>query len=287
MTRRLKRGGWPYPQPPNVPFELNKDSPQVKGLMGWWPMLGSRGANVLRDFSGHGNDGAFKGIGEPAWVTDGERGSALDFDGADDYVDIAHSAELNIGTGGYALSAWIYPHNLGTDTFYDQIIFLKYQDINNRFYFQFRKANWFQFGAGVGGEFYYSDDSSLTPGFSENQWQHLLVVIDRTTDLIYVYRNGVLVGTGDAIDAEGIDISNTGYARIGMAWYEAIQFDGLIADVRTYNRTLSAAEAYQLYAPQTRWELYRPLIPFFVVKSPVVVAIPRYPAVVFQCPAIV
>lgn len=38
---------------------------------------------------------------------------------------------------------------------------------------------------------------------------------------------------------------------------------GNIGDVRIYNRALSAAEVYQLYAPQTRWALYRPTAQLF------------------------
>ena len=37
-------------------------------------------------------------------------------------------------------------------------------------------------------------------------------------------------------------------------------FYGLLSDVRIYNRALSAAEVWQQWAPQTRWELYRPLV---------------------------
>ena len=85
--RRTKRGGWPYGQPPNVPFELNKDSPQAKGLVLWGPTLGYPGGGVLRDRSGYGNDCAFPGGGaDPVWITS-VQGRVLEFDGVDDRID--------------------------------------------------------------------------------------------------------------------------------------------------------------------------------------------------------
>ncbi|NIQ29536.1 MAG: LamG domain-containing protein, partial [Acidobacteria bacterium] len=48
-----------------------------------------------------------------AWAT-GVSGSALDFDGTDDYVELANTSALDITGTQITLSAWIFPHDGGT-----------------------------------------------------------------------------------------------------------------------------------------------------------------------------
>jgi len=60
------------------------------------------------DASGNNNTGVL--INGPAWV-EGKHGSALSFDGADDYVNCGADSSLNI-TNSMTASAWIYPKTL-------------------------------------------------------------------------------------------------------------------------------------------------------------------------------
>ncbi len=57
------------------PFTMNRESPQARGLVAWWPTLGSRGTNVLRDMAG-GPSSAILGAGV-SWVADARHGTAL------------------------------------------------------------------------------------------------------------------------------------------------------------------------------------------------------------------
>ena len=59
--------------------------------------------NEVVDQSGNGNDGMIQG--NPAWV-EGMAGTALEFNGTDDYVEAPNSATLNI-TGAVTILAWI------------------------------------------------------------------------------------------------------------------------------------------------------------------------------------
>ena len=47
--------GWPYAGSPTGSFTLNRASRQAQGLVGWFPVLGSRFPNRLRDYSGWHN----------------------------------------------------------------------------------------------------------------------------------------------------------------------------------------------------------------------------------------
>jgi len=60
----------------------------------------------VMDSTSNDNDGTKKAANEPNEV-DGKIGKAQDFDGNDDYLDIASSAELNPDDGDFTLELWI------------------------------------------------------------------------------------------------------------------------------------------------------------------------------------
>lgn len=67
-------------------------------LVGWWPMNEGSG-QVVHDWSGHGNNGMLGSTSgadanDPTWVKGVFFGSALNFDGLNDYVSIPSSASL-------------------------------------------------------------------------------------------------------------------------------------------------------------------------------------------------
>jgi hypothetical protein len=78
-------------------------------LVGWWPMNDGSGQTV-RDWSGRGNNG-FLGAttspdsNDPSWVKGVFIGSALRFDGLDDFVTIPDSSALE--PSNITVSAWV------------------------------------------------------------------------------------------------------------------------------------------------------------------------------------
>jgi hypothetical protein len=57
---------------------------------------------MIKDKSGNGNDGTIFGA---TWAQ-GKRGSALSYDGTDDYVNCGNNSNLNI-SGAFTAEAWI------------------------------------------------------------------------------------------------------------------------------------------------------------------------------------
>ncbi|MHC4494231.1 MAG: hypothetical protein ACYSYM_00240 [Planctomycetota bacterium] len=74
----------------------------AEGLVGYWP-LDEGGGTTTADASGNGNDGT---LNAPKWDA-GKFGSALNFDGVDDYVDLGNPPILDFGTGDFTVSAWV------------------------------------------------------------------------------------------------------------------------------------------------------------------------------------
>jgi len=80
------------------------------GLAGYWDMDEGKGG-IANDKSGNGNTGKLgngTASAQPKW-TQGKEGSALQFDGKNDYVDCGNDASLNI-TDAITIEAWVKPN---------------------------------------------------------------------------------------------------------------------------------------------------------------------------------
>ena len=89
---------------------------ECTGYAGWWRF--NEGAGTLAiDASTNKNNGTLKGAdGLPAWVA-GYEGTALNFDGVDDFVEIPDAESLS-PTENISLEAVMYPETLGDITRY-------------------------------------------------------------------------------------------------------------------------------------------------------------------------
>src|SRR4030067_286966 len=99
MAIRLFPRGHIGSRPPTGPFTINRDSPQRKGLLAWWPMLASRGGAVVRDLanSWHGSYLA----ANVTWVIDPDGGWALQTDssttlGRTNFGDIDVAGDITV-----------------------------------------------------------------------------------------------------------------------------------------------------------------------------------------------
>ena len=73
-------------------------------LIGYWT-FDEGGGGTVHDYSGCGNDGTVYG---PGWVP-GVSGTALAFDGVNDYVQVSDSASLDL-TSAFTIEAWVKPY---------------------------------------------------------------------------------------------------------------------------------------------------------------------------------
>jgi hypothetical protein len=207
-----------------IPVVLRVAAP-ADHLVGAWSFDEASGATAS-DSSGHGNDGHIDGAQH---TTVGLYGSALAFDSASDTVEVPDSDSLHV-TDGVTIEGWVRPNVLSGPM---RTLAAKQGD---------DELAWGLFAAGPGGlpsghattdvERYARGTAkvALTP-----TWTHLATTYDGSRIRLYV--NGRLV----AITAQkGALITGSGPLSIGN--FCGDWFDGLVDEVRVYDRALTAGE---------------------------------------------
>jgi len=208
---------------PDIPI-INPD------LVGWWTFDEGAGSTAL-DWSGHGNHGAIQG--DHAWVGghDGY-GGALNLDGIGDYVHCGNAAIFDI-TEQITVAVWIKVEKFEQE----------WQGIVTKGDTAWRivrdnKTDQVQFACdGVAA-------LSGTINVNDGQWHHILGLYDGSQ--IYLYVDG-LVDVSEA--ASGTISTNSHNLLIGETERESGKgryWNGLIDDVRIYNKALTQEEIEQV-----------------------------------------
>jgi hypothetical protein len=209
-----------------VTLTVTNTPPALPGLVGAWGFEEPSGSTAL-DSSGAGNNGSLSG---PARTT-GRYGGGLSFDGVNDWVVVADAPSLDLTTG-MTLEAWVRPAALGSTW---RTVVIKEQP-NHLAYALYAGTHT---GSRPSGHVFTSDDRQLLgpSALPLNTWSHLAMTWDGLTIRMYV--NGTQVSSGALT---GTARTSNSPLRIGgtIVWPE--WFNGVIDDVRVYNRALSAAE---------------------------------------------
>jgi len=217
------------------------DSLLTKGLVAYYPFNGN-----ANDASGNGNNAVVYGA---ILTTDrfDSPGSAYYFDGTNSYIDIPQSATLNGLVTNFTLSAWIWQNGVVNGGY--RIIDKCPAGTGNGWTFDTINCAgcpttiWrlrLQANANNPDNVYGSTDYSL------RQWHHVVASVSGTNGTVYL--DGHLNGSGGVgnIPVNALDVfigSGHPSADPGHAW-----FNGIIDDVRIYNRSLSSSEIRELYA---------------------------------------
>jgi hypothetical protein len=198
----------------------------VSGLVAAYGFEEGGGATTA-DSSGNSLTGSLAGA---AWVATGKFGKALSFNGSSSLVSIPDASVLDLTTG-MTLSAWIKPTTLSGWP----CVMMKERA---------GELTYALYASSPGGQpnvdyTHNGVEVNLlgSPGIALGAWTYLAATFDGATLRLYV--NAVQIAsmaTANAIDA------TTGALRIGgnTVWTE--YFNGLIDEVRIYNRPLSQAE---------------------------------------------
>ncbi|MBN2592239.1 MAG: hypothetical protein JXA81_01940, partial [Sedimentisphaerales bacterium] len=198
-------------------------------LVGYW------------QFDGDANDAAGSNhgtlIGDPVWVEDPNRGWCLSFDGDCDYVDVGEDLSLTF-TEAITVACWIKVRAFDRSwnaiiTKGDDWVLARTRD-DNRIAFLCLGL------VGGGWPEVYSDD------VNDQSWHHIAGVYNGS--MLYIYRDG---NSTNSKSVHGKINSKWGRVIIGENGQAKNRFwNGLIDEVRIYNRALTADEIIALANPE-------------------------------------
>jgi RHS repeat-associated protein len=209
---------------------LSKQSERLEvtaGLVAAYDFEEGSGSTAA-DISGNGNLGTLSGA---AW-TSGKNGGALSYDGVDDRVVVPDSASLDL-TDGMTLMAWVKPDALdGWET-----VVLKEHEVEGLSYGLVAADGADAPPAGyapMGGIAESIVGSSLLP---LDQWSHIAVTFDEMAFRLFVdgFATSRQAPTGEMV-------AGTAPLSIGGEAAAEEWFDGVIDEVRIYDRALSKSE---------------------------------------------
>jgi hypothetical protein len=156
---------------------------------------------------------------------------SLSFDGEDDYVDCGNDASLRI-TGSLTMEAWINPDRDTTD---EQILGRQAGPGDYHYAIQYSNGKARVAVSDSGTNWTYRDSSNV---YGTGSWIHIVGVFNSIAQTLDVFVNSVLDnGALTGSIPSSIYAGSINFA-IGNRINQTLPFQGIIGDVRVYNRAL-------------------------------------------------
>ena len=210
-----------------------------KGLVAHFPLdqESLRSATVFADRTPYSNHGTLT-AGTGGFSTDrmGQSNKCYDFDGSTDIITVSDPNILDFGTGDFSISFWVFSDDLATTKY----ILQKKVSFNNNsagFTVFISTDNGINARIADGTNVKYLD-SNVT--VADGEWHSVVLTFDRSANLTVYVDDGV--GVSEAIDGAANSISNSDGLWIGQRNGGAAFFNGKLAELKFYNRILSATE---------------------------------------------
>jgi hypothetical protein len=216
------------------------------GLIAYWTFDQDSGPVAL-DSSGYEHHAKLMNMDfNESWV-DGKVGRALAFNGIDDYVSAGNPQGLN-NLSAFTFAAWIYPNQWGKDgsgCIFSKKDWIKHLRLTNSFGEQAIRG--FVGSKGTG-----SAANSQRGTIKLNIWQHIAFTYEDKKDRnVKLYIDGNEVQYASRTRATGpILYDGSGDLRVGAYDLKNRWFEGLIDEVRIYDRALGASEIQVLANPR-------------------------------------
>ena len=200
------------------------------GLIGWWMFDEGTGTTVA-DSSGAVHDG-FVVDSTPEWVP-GMYGTALKFDGTDK-VEIPDHADFHL-TNAMSVALWMQPEG---DQTASAKLFIKQKSGQYPYALQYDDS-----GQGLFATVYASTRYDTAPHIPDfpGEWAHLCFTYDGS--VLILYKDGEQVAS---VNTSGQLQQNSLSLSIGCRLDYDQNFNGIIDDVRLFNRELTPEEINQV-----------------------------------------
>jgi hypothetical protein len=208
------------------------------GLVAGWHFNEGAGSDAI-DYVSNDTDGG----NLPGLASGGKIDAARDWNGTDDYIRVSNNKAAINNVDTFTYTAWIYPHSFGEN---ERGHLLQMNGAGGT-KIQFRMRNddaneTFRAYVGSNAADAYADlvDYSI----SLNNWQHIAVTYDDAGDrYARVYINGVEGDYQQWTPNMGVVFDDSAnHLFIGADGTGVDAFDGLIDELRLYNRILSEEE---------------------------------------------
>lgn len=220
------------------------------GLVGHWTFDGKNMTNATAtDISGNGNHGTLTNMTTRSSATPGKIGQGLKLDGVNDYVDLG-TGTLGIPAGATSISVstWVKLNAFGAGGTYPVIVgkssalspYGGWQLNTNQ-----DSGTKFDFAANISGA--WSSviiNGSGSQNYLPGKWYHVVGVYNGTIFTVYV--NGVVDGTASVSGTIQYQDSASGL-HIGKNPAYPHFINGIVDDVRVYNKALTLKEVQALY----------------------------------------
>ncbi len=207
------------------------------GPLAHWKLDETSGFTAVDSEGGH--DGTLTNYSTPTW-TGGVVDGGLEFDGNDDHVRVGHSTDFELADG--TIIMWLN----AVDVAAEQYLFFK--DGADKVFLLLKS-----------GEITYeTNGDTLTAPAVADDWTQVAVTFGAGGMSLYL--DGALVASNTKTDGM---MDNTGDLFIGSDNTGDKAFDGILDDVRIYDRALGADEIADLYAASAPpepgyYELFQP-----------------------------
>ncbi len=217
---------------------------ELYGLMGHWKLDETSGT-VATDSSPIGdNDGTY--VSSPTMGACAPWDTGVELDGTADYVSVPASDTLAITD--LSLATWVYfegtvpsgyrtilEHDRGGTNWYG----LWKSNAGDHFHFRWNIPN-------------STGTADFLTTIAPNTWYHVVGTFDATTGEARMYQNGELVQTvtGGSVPTPNSAATNIGSNSVGTEF-----MDGVLDDVRIYNRVIGQEEISDLMGLKAYWKL--------------------------------
>ncbi len=222
---------------------------RTNGLVGHWPLDETSGT-VANDLSGNGNTGTFENLDPATGTAHGAIDSAISFNGTDQRI---HIGDVELSNSAITVSVWYKTPSTTGKT--DSIIGKYHASSSKRAYrLSHSNSEVFSFLVSHNGLAKWQGSGNMVQTMSAtttvpNTWYHVVGTFDGAGNG-KIFVNGVEDGSAtDAAVTSIYDVSTPIY--IGYSESAGDQYgEGLIDDVRVYNRALSPEEIALMYEDQ-------------------------------------
>ena len=214
---------------PNVynPDQADSDAGGIEGLVSYWKF--DEGSGTTASDSADDNPGTISGA---TW-TGGQVGSALSFDGVDDYVDCGNDTSLRI-SAKITVATWVYPGNYGLGRILSQCLYPNYT---------------YMLHMGGGGDpwensirFRIGSNLVSSSEVELNQWYYVVGVYDGNS--VSVYLDGAF---DKSVARTGPIPTSSEHLYIGSDPDDSYHFDGVIDEMAIFDKALSTVKIEQYY----------------------------------------